>query len=123
MVTTMIDKTDNRLVFILEKDIATPVEGSTAMVNRWWCHVEGRGLLFMKAGGELIRQCSTCKQTAQLMRDKMFPWADLVFVPLSFLRFAYSVHGPILPANLYDNVINTAERMAASAKNPAAADR
>jgi len=60
--------------------------------DRWWiCHPETGDLLFVHVGlrpgrkpaiKEASPQCNGDEGTARFIKDRSYPWANLVFVPL-----------------------------------------
>lgn len=82
------EENNDQIVYIRESDFSAPKDGYTAYVNHWWCYVEGRGLMFYRVARKmkyLSPQCNSDKDVATIVRDKLYPWADLRFVPVLYL--------------------------------------
>lgn len=73
----------NEIVFV-PLDVATEPRNGECIVDSWWSHVPGRGLLFYRMGTDLFPQCNGHRDLAERLTAKMYPDAEVLFVPVVF---------------------------------------
>jgi hypothetical protein len=81
---SVINEDDPRLVFVPIEHASTPPGGIIQhLKDRYWCVHPTRGLVFWTS--QLMwPQCDSDERCSKAIRDEVYPWADVVFVPSVF---------------------------------------
>lgn len=84
-----VDRDDARLVFMPLDNILLAGGHCDVIRDHWWSYCPDRGLLFWQSDarrkGQLrgaSPQANRSEGTALMLQQKLFPWAELRFVPL-----------------------------------------
>ena len=64
------------------EEAITPRNGMVVMCDRWWIVLDGC-LLFFKG---FAPQCNAVEKIAKSIRDRLYPDADVRFLPLVFVK-------------------------------------
>jgi len=88
-VTEPIAETDSRLSFI-PVDAESPEGEVIHRKNRWWIVHPEKGLLIWRG---FSAQCNSDKRIAESLRDRLYPWAEVRFIPSVFTREAEERNG------------------------------
>lgn len=68
-------------------DIETPINHSTVFVDYWWCFHPDKGAIFFKLyGRNYSPQCNQSQELAEAILKKLYPWAEIRFIPLAFVE-------------------------------------
>jgi len=82
-----IDKSDPRIAFVPEDQAATPPAGLIEhMKDRWWVTHPVEGLVFYVTRGLHSPQRNSNETITRHLRDKLYPWAEVKFIPSVFRR-------------------------------------
>ena len=72
------------LSFIPLEEALTPPEGIVYhRVNRWWVVHPTKGLVIWR---RFSAQCNSDKRCIEHIRDRLYPWAEIHFMPSVFTR-------------------------------------
>ncbi len=80
---------DPRLRFIsLDKAIIPPPGLIEHLDDRWWAVHPTKGLIFYRPRGMNFDspQCNSNENITKDLRDRLYPWADIKFIPSVFRR-------------------------------------
>lgn len=83
------ERDDPRLVYVPLVEATTPKSGiCTCYQDRWWCMDPERGLIFYRASkrDSLSPQCNSNQAVVDHSIKRMYPWAEVVFIPWVFER-------------------------------------
>lgn len=83
------EQDDPRLVFVKRERATTPIDGGTVLANRWWCFVEGRGVLFYRPtpkAKHLAPQCNWSQDIAERICERLYPWATVEYFPVVYVQ-------------------------------------
>lgn len=93
---------------IFRSNIETPINHSTVFVNYWWCYHSDRGAVFFKLWRNNVSpQCNQSQELAEAIRKKLYPWAELRFVPLAFVeanQYGYVIREKGIKGNEHENL-------------------
>lgn len=84
----MIDRNDTRLVFLSEVTASTPKDGAISLVDRWWCYMEGEGLILWRdhpKSKHVSPQCNHSEAVTRMLQKRLYSWADVKLVPVVYL--------------------------------------
>jgi hypothetical protein len=83
-----IEENDPKLVFVPLEEATTPPAGLIEhLKDRWWAIHPEKGLIFYKAyNGNPSAQCNPSETTSRALNEKLYPWAEIKFVPSVFRR-------------------------------------
>lgn len=77
---------DPRLLYMPLSETTSRSGPCHAVQNSWWAVHPERGLIFFARGRKSIAhaapQCNRDKNVAEMVIGKLYPWAQIVFVPL-----------------------------------------
>lgn len=87
---TIIEETDPRLHFVPIEDAIFPPPGLIEhLKDRWWIIHPSRGLVFWKPHPREdfhAPQCNSNKAVTEHLGEKMYPWAEVRFLPSVFRK-------------------------------------
>lgn len=82
---------DPRLTFIKLDEATIPPGGIIEHHKaKWWCVCPRRGLIFWRPDKKYswpgAPQCNSNEEVTRRFRERMYPWAELRFLPSAFHR-------------------------------------
>ena len=85
-----VEANDPRLKFVPIDQLTTPPPGLIEhLKDRFWIVHPDKGAVFWNAdkkGRDLSPQCNSNKDCAEAVFIKMYPWAEIKFIPSAFRR-------------------------------------
>lgn len=85
-----VEPADLRLVFMSLDDVLKARGLTEALHNQWWSFDPQRGIIFWKRGVRrnvfLYPQCNPDERISRMLTEKMYPWAEVLRVPLVLVR-------------------------------------
>jgi len=87
---TVISEDDERLKFVPLDVLETPPVGLIEHIkDSYWVTHPDKGAVFWRStmrGDNYSCQCNRVESMVKSLRDRMYPWAGVVFVPSAFRR-------------------------------------
>lgn len=76
---------DPKLSYVKIETASQPISGLNECIkDSWWMHHPERGLIFYDK--QMSPQCNKNKLISEMVQKRLYPWADIVFVPFVYRR-------------------------------------